>query len=501
MRRRIKKRVLVLSLLMLAQLPPSVASSQGRSHEIESLKREIEELKRQNAENEKKLELLERRIEELSRPAPEEAPGSASAALDRAVEALGAAQTQATQGDLWSRPLGPGQIRLIDVSLDVLSAAGSSTAREPQLRDLQGGGHDPNRRGFTLQQAELSLTGAVDPYLTGEAHMIWTPDVLELEEAFFTTQALPWGLQLEGGHFFTEFGLINPLHPHAWHWIDQPIMNTRLFGADGLRAPGARLGWLIPLPWFSELHLGLQNANEGETTSSFLAGEGVGGRPAVRRDVRNLGDLLYLARWNSSWDLTSDLTALVGFSGLHGPNSTGEDGETWIYGGDLKVRWRPASHFRGWPFLLWQSEVTKRDYTADFFLAGQDVEPGNGDGHSHGDEGEEEEELPEEDIPGTILRDWGFYSQLLYGFRYGWAAGVRYEYATGRNESLGGRNADPFRDDRHRVSPLLTYQPTEYSRFRLQYNYDHAQHLDEHDAHSVWLGGEILYGKHPAHVY
>lgn len=39
-----------------------------------------------------------------------------------------------------------------------------------------------------------------------------------------------------------------------------------------LRAPGVRLGWLLPVPWFSEVHLGAQNAN-GETMLSFLASD------------------------------------------------------------------------------------------------------------------------------------------------------------------------------------------------------------------------------------
>ena len=122
----------------------------------------------------------------------------------------------------------------------------------------------------------------------------------------------------------------------------------------------------------------------------------------------------------------------------------------------------------------------KRDYTADSF--------------------------PADDLPRDILRDWGLYTQVLYGFRPGWAAGARFEYASGHGDSvvdgeLASRSGDPFRDDRYRASPLLVWQPTEYSRFRLQYNYDDAPHIDGGDAHTVWLGGEVLYGAHPAHRY
>jgi len=51
------------------------------------------------------------------------------------------------------------------------------------------------------------------------------------------------------------------------------------------------------------------------------------------------------------------------------------------------------------------------------------------------------------------------------------------------------------------VSPLLAWYLTEFSRFRFQYNYDHAQHLERRDAHSFWLSAEFLIGSHPAHRF
>ena len=169
-------------------------------------------------------------------------------------------------------------MRLIDISADVLFFAGGSSERDAAISTLQGGGHDPKQRGFTLGQAEFSLSGAVDPYFTGEAHVLTSVNpstgetALELEEAFLTSSALPYGLQLEVGHFLTEFGLINPQHPHFWDWIDQPVVNSRMFGGDGMRQAGFRASWLPPTPWFSEFHFGMQNAG-GVTMASFLGGE------------------------------------------------------------------------------------------------------------------------------------------------------------------------------------------------------------------------------------
>jgi hypothetical protein len=526
-------RTMFLTILVLAA-PAARVRAEDTESQLRSLRREVETLRQRDEENRARMAEMERLLREMleaggaaprqaaeaapvaSQPSgpTSPAPASPAAALDRALAASPAAAPAAgaAAGDIVSADIGGGaaRARLIDISINTLAAAGGSSVDDDELGGLQGGAHDPDQNGFTLQQAELSLTGAVDPYFSGEVHLIATPGGVELEEAFFQTTALPWGLQVEGGYFFTEFGLLNPLHPHAWDWIDQPVVNTRMFGGDGLRSPGMRLGWLLPTPFFSELHVGVQNADEGELTASFMGEESVGGRPVVDREVDSLGELAWLGRWNASFDLSETSALLVGTSVLYGPNSTGPDGETWIYGGDVKLRWRARNSFRGWPFLVWQTEVTGRDYKADGFVAGTDTGGGDDDDDHHGHddehEGEESESPFPNDLPSDTLRDFGLYSQLLYGFRYGWAAGLRLEYANGNGASvaagvLSPRGDDPLRDERVRISPLVVWHPTEFSRLRLQYNYDDADHLTGGDAHTIWAGVEVLYGKHAAHKY
>ena len=434
---------------------------------------------------------LDRAVRELGVSPDEPAPPSPDAQT-----AIGAAAAQTPP------PAGGGaQLKLIDISLDGLFAAGSSTASDPELQDLEGGGHDPRKRGFTVRGVELSMQGAVDPYLDGEMHMVSFIDpipgetIVELEEAFLTTRALPKGLQLKAGHFLTEFGRTNPTHPHAWAWLDQPIINTRVFGPDGMRAPGARLSWLVPVEWFSQVLATMQNAN-GEQMASFLANDEyfeerpIGGRPYVYRPVRNLGDMLYSVRWENSWtDCCEQVTWLLGMSGAFGPNATGMNGNTQIYGLDLTRKWKPAKNERGWPFTIWTSEFIARRYRADSY---DGPNPHTGDPLS---------------LPDETLTDWGFYTQYLHGFKPKWAVGLRYEYVWGSNYSLNedyqpvGNNEDPFRDTRHRISPLLAWYLTEFSRFNFQYNFDHAEHLPGKTAHSFWIGAEFMLGSHPAHKF
>jgi hypothetical protein len=473
----------------------------------EALGEELAELRRKNVDMQRQLDELRRQLDAL-RPALARAPlpgvGAApSSALDEALAGLeprGTPRRGLTTPAPAAGPFVTPRVRLVDISLSTLVGAGSSSERDEEIELLQAGGHDPRQRGFTLQQAELSLMGAVDPYFLGEAHLVYFLDSegesqFEVEEAFFTTQSLPHGLQLEGGQFLTEFGRINPLHAHAWHWQDQPVIHSRLFGGDGIRQVGFRLGWLTELPWYSELHFGAQNA-DGPNMVSFLGSrhehgahgedehhdEAIGGRPLVSRDVSRLDDLVWLARWYNAWDPADEISTALGLSALFGPNATGDDGFTWIYGADLVVKWRPLHQHRGWPFFIFESELIRRDYVADDFVGEVDGEMVN--------------------LRSETLQDWGLYAQGLWGFHRRWAAGLRFEYASGSGASEGGRKNDPFRDNRVRVSPLVSFYPSEFARIRLQYNYDRADHLERRDnAHSVWLGFDFGLGAHPAHTF
>lgn len=471
---------------------------------IRQLEERILELQKQDAKRQEEVEALRRQIEALRSTAQEKnepettgsntpAAASGDAALDQALATAGLSTDSIVRPEIASRQWGGLNFRLIDISIDSLIAVGGSSERGESLRNIQGGGHDPRKRGFTVQNVELSLMAAVDPYLDGEVHLIYFIDpesnesTFELEEAFLTTKCLPFGLQLEMGQFFTEFGRINPRHPHEWDFLDQPVVNSRFFGPDGLRGPGARLGWLTPLPFFSEIHVGVQNAG-GETAASFLANDEffeerpIDGRPFADQDVRSLKDLIYLVRWDNGFELSPTVNLGLGGSFLYGPNATGTDGRTIIWGADVRARWQPVANQRGYPFVEVQAEVMGRDYFAD----------------SATDEGDQADPTDDVFFPRDTLQDWGLYTQVLCGFLPGWSAGIRWEYATG-NSAFGDRSADPFRDNRQRFSPLVTWVPTEYSRFRLQYNYDETDHLMDSTAHSVWFGVEFLFGAHPAH--
>lgn len=473
----------------------------------------------------KRIEALEREVERLKAqrppaPAEQRTPEAAGPAMrpeekkkleEEFMKALGGEEKKAAPlAPPAAAPAGAGApLNLIEFSLDLLSTGGVSSVRESEMRRLEAGGHDPKNRGFTAQNVELTAGGVVDPYFRGDANIVWQiteegETSVELEEVYLTTLSLPAHLQVKGGQFFTAFGRLNPIHPHAWDFVDQPVVGARLLGHDGVRNPGVQLSWLTPLPFFTELTGSVQDAH-GETAASFrgVPGDAVAGRTLVNRDVRSAADLLYLARLKTSFDLSDELTIVPGTSALFGPNASAFDARTQIYGVDLYAKWKPLTNDQGWPFVSWQTEAMLRRYEAGPVVV-NDVDD---DGLANGSLAD-----------GTVgvgretLHDWGLYTQVVWGFARPWVVGVRYDYAAGeggRYDLLPGlgvdrrydSDLDPLRDRRHRVSTVLTYYPSEFSKLRLQYAYDNASFLDEAFAHSAWLQFEIQFGKHGAHKF
>ena len=446
----------------------------------------------------RQFEALQKQIDALQ-PAP---PGqSAAVAEKKKLEAEIAAQLGSTAGATTNAPTSsalepkkwsPAQpitvmragSAYMNISFDALMDFGWSTATDPS-KQLQLGDHDPIQRGFSLRNAEITLDGAVDPYFKGAANIVYKLDQnnqseVELEEAFLQTTGLPANLQVKAGQFFANFGRQNSQHPHAWAFVDQPLILNRAFGPDGLRNVGAQASWLAPLPFFTELSLGMLNSSGGTAFSFRNPGDAdpsgtnrFAGRATSSRALRGPGDFLFVPRLSSSFDLTDQQTLVLGLSAAFGPNDTGPHDHTEIYGADIYWKWKSPTANQGFPFVSWQTEALWRRFDA----------------------GADTTATPA--LPAERIQDYGFYSQLLWGFQPRWIAGFRGEWATG-NHAANDAN-DVFRGERVRFSPVVTFFPSEFSKLRLQYNYDHGQQFG--DDHSVWLQMEFLLGAHGAHKF
>ena len=98
--------------------------------------------------------------------------------------------------------------------------------------------------------------------------------------------------------------------------------------------------------------------------------------------------------------------------------------------------------------------------------------------------------------------DWGGYLQVNWGFKPGYIAGLRFDSVGGDTGGAGDAGSPDAAALAHRVrlSPVLTWFPTEYSKLRLQYNFYHGDAFAT-DEHSLWLQLEFLLGAHSAHKF
>ncbi|MEO6788058.1 MAG: hypothetical protein ABI318_18180, partial [Chthoniobacteraceae bacterium] len=383
--------------------------------------------------------------------------------------------------------LGTGPITLagggktyLNVSFDAVLAGAASTAHD--LSSIEVGDHDPQKRGFNARNIELAFDGAVDPYFEGFANIVFKLDSqnqtsVEVEEAFAQTTALPLGLQAKAGQFFAPFGRINPTHPHTWDFVDAPLVHGILLGPDGLRGAGAQVSWVLPTPWYTQLMLAVQNG-EGGTASSFrnLGDTGTQfGRQTIDRSLNSISDFAFIPRLEMSFDLSPTRTVLVGTSAAFGPNDTGANARTEIYGVDMFYKWKPANAEGGWPFVKWQSEAMLRRADAGRGLY--------------------------DTSPTETLTDWGVYSQIVWGFTNRWAAGLRGDYMHMQDSTI---TYEADRQSRWRISADLTWYPSEFSKLRLQYNHDFLEtshFLRAGEADSVFLQFEFALGAHGAHKF
>ena len=369
----------------------------------------------------------------------------------------------------------------MNISLDGLFALAYSSARN--LDEIEVGDHDPQQRGFNARNIELAFDGAVDPYFEGFANIVFKLDndnetSVEVEEAFMQTTSLPFNLQLKGGQFFAAFGRLNPTHPHTWDFADTPLVNGLFLGPDGLRGVGAQISWTLPLPWYSQLIFASQNGR-GSTGFSFR-NPGDNGmffdRITTDREARGLQDFVWLPRFENSVNLSDTQTVLAGVSGAFGSNETGANSRTQIYGADLLYKWKSSHAEGGFPFVKWQTEFMYRRFQA---------------GHGADDS-----------FPvAETFHDWGMYSQVLWGFKKGWVAGIRGDYVHMQNSEF---TDDLDRQSRWRLSANLTWYPTEFSKIRLQYNQDFLEEnffLSAREVESVFLQWEFILGAHGAHKF
>jgi len=227
-------------------------------------------------------------------------------------------------------------------------------------------GDDPSvsRQGFDVQEIELAAQAAIDPYFEGSVFLtIPNLDGLEVEEAYLVTTALPFNLQIKAGTFRSQFGRNNSQHLHVQSFTRRPLMTALLFGADGLRGPGAQASVLLPLPWFATLYA---------EAFSITAPEDLAGVSTFGGGVRlTPANLTYTAELEQFFELAESHSLLVGLNFATGRSVdcvtpapcvplTLDGPRSYLYGADLYYKWKPANVAQSYASFQWTTEFYAR---------------------------------------------------------------------------------------------------------------------------------------------
>lgn len=358
------------------------------------------------------------------------------------------------------------------------------------LFDMHDGhGHMPYNaeRGFNLNYAEMYVASTVDPYfdLVGVFHL--SENDFEIEEAYFKTRSLPYNLAVKGGKFYSEFGRLNKFHHHVWDFADAPLIYSAVFGEHNLLEKGAQITWLAPTPFF--LMLGAE-ALQGDNENNFnRTGFTVNTKRDGSGDNVKISDTkkpnLYVLFIKPSFDI-GNTSILTGVSYAFGKTRIDhlEDEDPHAFAGDTKIlgfEFTAKHLLDSYRYLQLQGEYIYRKTDGSKFAynnAGNLVT------------------VPLEKKQG------GFYVQGIYKFDQRWRVGLRYDLINKNDVIVNGKNQN-LPDNLYRYSAMIDFLPSEFSRIRLQYNYDKSLFLgsERKTNHEIILQFNLAIGAHGAHGF
>ena len=436
--------------LCAAALIPSDAFAASDS-DIEALRAEIARLK---AEYSERIGKLEARVAEL---APEASAG-ATAAVDPAIAAEPAAPTPPQQA-----PAARSASAFNPAVSLILAGNYANLSNDPEDYAIQGfipAGEEigPGERGFNLGETELTIAASIDPYFMGSlTAAITAENEIEVEEAYFRTLALPAGVTVKGGQFFSSIGYLNDMHAHAWDFIDQPLVYQAFLGGQ-MAVQGLQAKWIAPLDVL--LEFGVESGNGDYYPGTRLSRNGLNGMNAYAHVGGDIGDSI---AWRAGASYVYLDAQDYEYEDL---NAAGEDvtnlfsGTTEMWIADATLKWTPSGDPKR-RYLKLQGEFMQRS---------QDGNLGYADGVAT--------------LDGRYATDQsGWYVQGVFQFLPRWRFGARYDYLDSGDTRIGlvrdgTLSADEFSillpGTPKRTTVMFDWNPSEFSRLRAQYAWDEA---------------------------
>jgi len=327
--------------------------------------------------------------------------------------------------------------------------------------------------GFSFSYFELALESVVDPYFDLFAVFQFTDGEFSIEEAFFKTRSLPAGFQIKGGKFFSGLGRLNSLHDHRWNFCDQPLIYNSIFGAINLNDLGVQLNWVAPTDLFLKLGFEVFQAQNQESYSFHNEDMIIGDTIYERSPVP-----LFVSFFKTSIDI-GNVVLYGGVSYATGKiNKYYEDagygisGTTQIWGIDLTVKYLIDSY----RYLNLQSEYFYQNIKGDRItgLDSMDIRKGH----------------------------QGFYTELVWRYSRRWRCGIRYDLVKGGDNLYLDENIN-LTGDLTKLSSMIEFNATEFSRIRIQYNYSKAKVLDNElkGFSEIFINCNLAIGAHGAHKF
>lgn len=107
---------------------------------------------------------------------------------------------------------------------------------------------EKNKFNLTIPNLEIDVNGYLNPFARADAVIAWEGDKNAVIEEFYATilRGLPLNMNLRAGKYRLEFGRLNPVHPHAYSFIDLPLVHEEFFGEEGLNDVALRAAFLLP---------------------------------------------------------------------------------------------------------------------------------------------------------------------------------------------------------------------------------------------------------------
>ncbi len=332
--------------------------------------------------------------------------------------------------------------------------------------------NDPENTGVNVQEIEVGFQSVVDSYFRFDLFLSFSTEGVELEEAYGTTlSSLPLDSQFRIGRARAKFGRINQIHRHNQNFVTLALPAAQFLG-EHLNPTSIEANFLVPVPWY--LELSASGGSPDVETPTFARDE----------DANDIERLLYIFHAANFFELSEALGINLGASFATGSNGTAAGKRSNLYGIDLYAKYKPLKN-NPYKEVILQSEL--------MYLDAQTT--------------------------GETLENWGWYGQLIYRFAKRWKSGFRFGiidtntpvqeeaeedeasniFTVIRNEDEGEEVMLGLLGRTYRISPMLTFSPSEYSQIRLQYDYLNQSFAE--NQHALFLQFQYAIGAHGAHPY